>query len=241
MPAVDTTSALPRRKQVLVEARRDQILNAAWACFAEKGYRGTTMQDIGAAAGMSAAAIYLYFESKEAVLNAINQLSQEMGRRLVSEALSSDDDPIGALRVIGAAMLSVFEDPQFESNTRVNLETLPEFIRRDDLRKGLREEMDFWREAVGSLLQRAQQSGELRPEVDIPSLTVVMISAWLGLRQNYLVDPEHFRPESLLTLMRLLVPEEVVANQEPFPPPTFALDGPPWRVMPPRGRSKEAR
>ncbi len=48
-------------------SRRDQILDAALGCFAERGFQATSMADIIAASGLSAGAIYLYFDSKRAI------------------------------------------------------------------------------------------------------------------------------------------------------------------------------
>jgi AcrR family transcriptional regulator len=226
-------------RQVLAAARRNQILDAAWICFAEKGYRGTTMQEIGVAAGMSAAAIYLYFENKEAVLRASNERSQEMGRKLVADAVQSEGDPLGALQLIGRAMLSVFDDPSFDAATRVSLETFPEMIRRDDLRAALREEIDFWRTAVSEILRRAREVGELRVDVDVDDLATLLISAWMGLRQYRLVDPDHFKPEVLTETLRPFFSEggdlsgrlNYTDGQPPRP-------GPPWS-MPAGAPAKE--
>jgi AcrR family transcriptional regulator len=50
------------------EARREQILKAALACFARRGFRQSTMQDISHEAGISVGLIYRYFENKEQVI-----------------------------------------------------------------------------------------------------------------------------------------------------------------------------
>src|SRR5258708_22024031 len=49
-------------------ARRDEILDAAAWLFAERGYHGVTIDDIGAAVGMSGPGIYRHFAGKEDVL-----------------------------------------------------------------------------------------------------------------------------------------------------------------------------
>ncbi len=49
-------------------ARRDQILQAAWKCFARKGFHATSMADVISEAGLSAGAVYLYFRSKEEII-----------------------------------------------------------------------------------------------------------------------------------------------------------------------------
>ena len=66
-----------------VEARTNQIILAAWECFARKGYHQTTMADIAGEAGLSAGAIYRYFASKEAVLKAISEIGRASCRERV--------------------------------------------------------------------------------------------------------------------------------------------------------------
>jgi AcrR family transcriptional regulator len=47
--------------------RRDQILSAAHAVFATKGYRESTVGDIADAAGIAKGTLYLYFRSKDEI------------------------------------------------------------------------------------------------------------------------------------------------------------------------------
>jgi AcrR family transcriptional regulator len=47
------------------QMRRQQILDAALACFSRRGYHSTSMEDIAREAGLSIGALYTYFSSKE--------------------------------------------------------------------------------------------------------------------------------------------------------------------------------
>ena len=51
--------------------RREQILAAAMACFAKRGFHQASMHDISSEAGISVGLIYRYFENKEAVISAM--------------------------------------------------------------------------------------------------------------------------------------------------------------------------
>src|SRR5438270_5694290 len=51
--------------------RPTQILDAAVACFAKRGFHLTSMHDISAEAGISVGLIYRYFQNKEAVISAM--------------------------------------------------------------------------------------------------------------------------------------------------------------------------
>lgn len=53
------------------DEQRRRILDAATALFAEGGYETTGMRELAAAIGMSAPAIYHYFESKEALMDSL--------------------------------------------------------------------------------------------------------------------------------------------------------------------------
>ena len=220
---------MPKVTEAHLEARRSQILDAAWACFARKGYHQATMHDICQESGLSPGAVYRYFESKEAILVAINERSQEMGRALVEEARSLAGGPLNTLEVIGQTMLSYFNDPMVETTTRINIEIWPEIIRNEQLRASVREELTFWHRAVTQLLSEAKGRGQLKAEVDPDSLAALLICAWDGVRHYSLIDPHIFRPERLIELMRALVSEGVVvepekfgrelAAREPLPPP----------------------
>jgi len=63
--AADGGSGRPRRR-----SRRDEILEIAVGLFASRGYHGVSMDDIGAAAGVTGPALYHHFAGKEAMLAA---------------------------------------------------------------------------------------------------------------------------------------------------------------------------
>src|ERR1051325_8300417 len=63
----DTELRWRRRKR----ARPQEILDAALAVFAEKGFTATRMDDIAVRAGVTKGTIYLYFPSKEDVFKSL--------------------------------------------------------------------------------------------------------------------------------------------------------------------------
>jgi AcrR family transcriptional regulator len=62
-------SAPKRRAQAL--ATRQAILDAAERLFSEPGFRATTMEMIGQAAGVSVATVYLHFPNRTAIVEAM--------------------------------------------------------------------------------------------------------------------------------------------------------------------------
>jgi len=69
--------------------RREDVLAAALALFAERGFHGTAIPDIAARAGVAAGSIYRHFASKEALVNELYQRS----KRALGESLLGDLPP----------------------------------------------------------------------------------------------------------------------------------------------------
>jgi TetR/AcrR family transcriptional regulator, fatty acid metabolism regulator protein len=68
-------------RDLVVRARREQILGAATRVFAEKGFSRATTREVAWAAGVSEGTIYNYFEDKDALLLAILDRLNETERR----------------------------------------------------------------------------------------------------------------------------------------------------------------
>lgn len=72
------------------ENRRQALLSAAAALFAADGFNRVSLEDLGAAAGVSGPAVYRHFAGKQAVLGALLlSVSQELldgGRRVVADS-----------------------------------------------------------------------------------------------------------------------------------------------------------
>jgi AcrR family transcriptional regulator len=75
-------------------SRRDQILDAAMQCFASAGFRGTTTREIASRVGLTEAALYRHFASKEALYSAIIARkidAPELASSLEAAAAAGDD------------------------------------------------------------------------------------------------------------------------------------------------------
>jgi AcrR family transcriptional regulator len=68
---------MPRLSSEQQQSRRNRILDAAELCFAQQGFHRTTMHDICAKAGISAGALYVYFESKEQLIEGLTERDRE--------------------------------------------------------------------------------------------------------------------------------------------------------------------
>src|SRR5680860_152711 len=67
---------------------RERLLEAAVQAFAERGFHGTTTRDIAAAAGLSPAAVYVFYRSKEELLEQISRTGHERTLELIRDAVA---------------------------------------------------------------------------------------------------------------------------------------------------------
>lgn len=90
-------AAMARRPAVAPPSRRDALLAAAAELFAERGFHGVGVDDIGAAAGISGPGVYRHFASKDAMLaEMLVRISEELLRE-GSRRVAEEPDPARAL------------------------------------------------------------------------------------------------------------------------------------------------
>lgn len=91
------TGAATTQRSQAKELRRKALLSAAAGLFAENGFSRVSLEDLGAAAGVSGPAVYRHFPGKQAVLGELLlSVSRDLldgGESVVSEA----EDPLSAL------------------------------------------------------------------------------------------------------------------------------------------------
>ncbi|WP_136043887.1 MULTISPECIES: TetR/AcrR family transcriptional regulator [unclassified Microbacterium] len=88
------TSPVTARDRAKAE-RSDAILHAAARLFAARGYSGVSLEDIGAAVGVSGPAVYRHFAGKQALLGAVLvEVSEHLvsgGRQVVENTPTPDE------------------------------------------------------------------------------------------------------------------------------------------------------
>ncbi|WP_405482470.1 TetR/AcrR family transcriptional regulator [Streptomyces sp. NBC_00009] len=75
--------------EVTPDAAR-RLLIAAVEAFAERGYHATTTRDIASRAGMSPAALYIHYRTKEDLLLRISRIGHEKALEILKEAAAAE-------------------------------------------------------------------------------------------------------------------------------------------------------
>jgi AcrR family transcriptional regulator len=78
--------------EVTPEAAR-KLLVAAVDAFAERGYHATTTRDIASRAGMSPAALYIHYKTKEELLHRISRIGHDKALEILTAAAETEGTP----------------------------------------------------------------------------------------------------------------------------------------------------
>jgi len=99
-------------------AKRRQIIGGAHAVFLALGFDGASMNDIARAAGVSKGTLYVYFNSKEALFEAIVEQECDAQAEAIFELDPSDRDVEGVLGRLGVAFVKFLCQPEKASAIR---------------------------------------------------------------------------------------------------------------------------
>jgi AcrR family transcriptional regulator len=136
---------------------RDRLLRAAADTFARRGYDGTRVADIAAAADVSNGALYAHFGSKAELLVAALRAH---GRRLLAEVLAADPGrPIADLLLLVGRRLPRRRD----ARGYLIVEALVAARRDEDVARPMRDYVGERADSIAELVRAAQTCGELDP------------------------------------------------------------------------------
>lgn len=139
--------------------RRDEILEIAVGLFATRGYHGVSMDDIGAAAGVTGPALYHHFAGKEAMLVAsLIPVSEGLLSGGMTRVIDHPGDPRGLLdSLVDFHVAFALANPAVIALHLHELDRLPDDPRRS-IRRLQRLYVEVWVQVLTAL--RADLTGE---------------------------------------------------------------------------------
>jgi AcrR family transcriptional regulator len=158
MAAASPSPKWRRRK----DARPAEIVRAAYQVFAEKGFAAAKLDDIAAEAGLSKGALYLYFETKQDIFEAVIREAVAPNIGAVEEMAEAFTGPFGQLvRLVIPRVAEIASSSRIGGVLKMVIAesgNFPEVAR-------------IWHDAVVArglglltrMIERAQKRGEVRP------------------------------------------------------------------------------
>ncbi|MBD3142497.1 TetR family transcriptional regulator [Microbispora bryophytorum] len=136
---------------------RERLLRAAVDVFARRGYDGTRVADIAAAAGVSNGALYAHFDSKAELIVAALRAH---GPRLLADLLAADPDrPVAELLVAVGRRLPRRPD----ARGSLIVEALIAARRDEDAARPMHDYVGERAGWLAGLVRTAQDAGEIDP------------------------------------------------------------------------------
>ena len=169
------------------ERTRQRILDAAARTFRDKGYAGTTLNDIAVAALLRAGSIYYHFDSKERLLEEVLDIGIARVSAAVKqaiEALPPDTSPTERIRTgIEAHLRSLLYHGEYTSASFRSYGQAPRDVQSRALSRR-RAYADYWR----GMLREAREVGEIHPGRDLALARMFLFGALNWSVEWY--DPE---------------------------------------------------
>ena len=158
--------------------RHESILEAALQCFVERGFHGTAIPQIAERAGIAAGTIYHYFDSKEALVNALYRTWKGTVAQRVFTAFPQTAPVREQFRIMWHEMVA-FARAAPEAFAFIELHNHASYLDGESLAID-RTVKDF----TASVIARAQRDGLVKP-LDARVLMELVFGAFVGMMRAH--------------------------------------------------------
>lgn len=181
------------------EDSRSLILQAAFDAFAEKGYDGTSMDDIVQRSGLSKGTLYWHFTNKhDLFVGTLNWAMKGLDESFV-EAMQQIDRPVAErLRDVFILATQVFiSDPRW---TRLVASAFFLSTQSNEARQTLLEMYEQYIMMIDTALQQGIERGEFYP-MDTRKIAIALMAGGDGIAFHSLLNP----PWEVLPIMEAFI------------------------------------
>jgi AcrR family transcriptional regulator len=163
------------------EDTRRRILDVAATAFAEKGYTGTSLNELIRATGLTKGGFYFHFRSKEELaLAALEHKKEQWAGRVMSAAMR-EHRALDRCRAMAWALCDLYEqDPSFRAIGKLCMGLMDE---APELAPRLQPTFETWVDLTAGLIQAAQDEGDVRPDVDARVAAEHAVATFVGMEE----------------------------------------------------------
>lgn len=172
-------------KTATLRRSREDVVKAAARLFAERGYHGTSMRDLGRELGLLGSSLYSHVSSKEDLLVEVVEMGAVLFEASSQAALQSSDEPDRQLQALISGHIDVVIDHLDEVRTFLN-----EANALDD-RYRVVSRRDDYELVFRQVLADGVERGTFRPDLD-PKMAGIFILSMLNAVERW------YRPDGPL-------------------------------------------
>ena len=179
-------------------------MEAAATLFAERGFHGVGIDDIGAAAGISGPGVYRHFASKQALLEALCDRAMTRMLEGAQRISAAHDDPHASLE----ALVDLHVLFAVEERELIGVWVREVGALSDDVRRSLRRRMRAYEQPWQSVL------GQLRDDLS-PAEVAVVTGSTLAMLNATAFSTAQVSTEQLARLLRRMALSALLVRRTP--------------------------
>jgi AcrR family transcriptional regulator len=177
---------VPKRTQEQLDARRNQIMQAALACMVRKGFHKTSMRDICREANLSAGAVYNYFSGKEEIIAAAAEHSRAANRAALAE-ISGTASAQQALVALLGFLFDLLQSDDFKELGPVDADVFAEAQRNRKVQGIVEQEYLSLTIPIAAIIRKGQDQGKISADLDPVAMAKTMVAMFMGIKLHVLV------------------------------------------------------
>ena len=170
---------MPKISELRRESRREHILEAALACFSDNGFHQTGMADIVRRSGMSHGAVYVYFSSKDDIIEALAD-DRHQNEAILNTVVHQAKDPIEGLHALFRVYAGWLTDPAGNPRRRVSVNGWAEALRSKRVHDRVVEGIHVPRSMIVRLVERAQRMQLISGDLSADAIARSFIALFQG-------------------------------------------------------------
>lgn len=159
---------------------REDVVRAAGRLFAERGFHGTSMRDLGSELGLLGSSLYSHVAGKSELLVEVVRRGATLFQSLADEVVSMDAAAVEQLRRLVRGHITIVVDNIDEARTILNE---ARFLPPDE-RTPIVEMRDRYEHAVRTVIERGVSRGEFDRSVD-PALAAKHVLSLLNALERW--------------------------------------------------------
>lgn len=170
-------------QQQKVEMKKKEIIRSAAKILKEKGFHGTTMEEIATQLLMTKGALYHYFKNKEDLLYQCHQMILDISIKQIEEII---DKPTRSYTIKIEEIIRSHIQLSIEENALFSIIDNPEHTFSKENFQKISKGRSYYAKCIDRILEEGALSGEFR-HIDIKLSRLILLGALNWIQQWY--DP----------------------------------------------------
>jgi AcrR family transcriptional regulator len=182
---------------------RERLVRAAMQAFADRGYRGTSLDAVAAEAGVTRQGLLHYFPSKTDLLIAVLEQRDDDDRQFSATFAQRGQADLASSLI--ALLRRSAAQPEL---ARLFAVSAAESVQPDHpAHEYFRRRYEHVRGEMAEAIRREQARGRIAGDVDVESLTVALLALLAGLNLHRLLQPDIDASSALAGILGLITEE----------------------------------